>query len=338
MEITERYKSLISLGHQWQHPDDDFEVVIDRAYRENPWFTPSNIRQAMKAITDQFLSEDALSYLIDKYKLDSPKVQKRIGLVLPGNIPFVGFHDLLCCYLTGHISFVKMSEKDRVLPTFFIEQLTKIEPKASTYFNHTDKLKDYDAVIATGSNNAAVHFEYYFRNVPHIIRRNRNGIAIITGTETEQDLKNLADDIFSYFGLGCRNISKVYVPRGYNIERLFKGFEAYRDIILHNKYKNNFDYNVALFLLNKEAFLQNEFVVLRESKEIVSRIGSIHYEYYDDLNALSTDLNNYIDAIQCIVCNQAVDGLTVIPPGTSQSPSIDTYADNVDTIQFLLSL
>lgn len=339
MTIAQRIDSLIKLGDILK--DDyspEIEVVIHNSSIENPWFTTDNIRLSLDAIANSYLDKEALNTFAKRYHLDDEIVSKRIGLVLAGNIPMVGFHDILCSYLLGHISVIKLSDKDKLLIPYLTGLLADINPDSSLYFEYVDKLSGYDAVIATGSDNTARLFEFYFREYPHIIRYNRNAVAILTGDESEEELTLLANDIFSYFGLGCRNVSKLYLPEGYPIGKLFEAFKPYQDIIYHNKYKNNYDYNVALYLLNKEPFLQNEFIVLREAKEIPSRIATVHYEYYTDLDVLSNQLHDNLDKIQCVVSNQALKSIEIVPIGQAQNPHLDTYADGVDTIQFLLSL
>jgi hypothetical protein len=312
--------------------------LIYRAESENPWFSKSNILLALTSIRDHFLSKRSLVRMAEIYKLDDFVAPKRIGLVLAGNIPLVGFHDVLCSFLVGHISVIKYSEKDKALMQYLIQSLIHIEPAAAAYFVEVTKLTNYDAVIATGSNNTAQHFEYYFKHVPNIIRRNRNSIAVITGEESIDDLKPLGDDIFAYFGLGCRNVSHISVPKGYDITQLFEVLKGYDEVKNHNKYKNNYDYNVALLLLNKEPFLQSDMVLLKESDQIISRIGSVHYRYYDSQEDLAQWISNHQSEIQCIVTSKTIDSTQTVDFGAAQSPTIDTYADGIDTVQFLLSI
>ncbi len=338
MTIEQRIDSLIKLGEILK---DDYSpetnAIIQSASIENPWFTKENIISSLDAIAYNFLKKEAIQVLVQYYHLDDKINSKSIGLVLAGNIPLVGFHDILCCYLVGHKAVIKLSDKDKLLIPHLTDLLGKINVKSKRYFEYVDKLRHYDAVIATGSDNTAKLFEYYFRKCPHIIRYNRNAVAILSGIESAEELRLLADDVFSYFGLGCRNVSKLYLPDGYEINCLFEAFLPYQEIINHNKYKNNYDYNVALYLLNKEPFLHNEFVILREAKEIPSRIGTLHYEYYNDLEVLDTHLLDNQDKIQCVVSNTNLKSIACVPIGQAQNPHIDTYADGVDTIMFLMS-
>jgi hypothetical protein len=339
MTLSERVETLIKLGNKLADlTNDDIRSVVSNAYIANSWFTERNIDLALTAIRDQFLSEEVLRNFVFKYHLDDHIIPQKVGLILAGNIPLVGFHDLMCCYLSGHHCIVKLSDKDHILMQFVISELKSYNPKADRYITMVEKIKDYDAAIVTGSNNTAKHFEYYFKDVPHIIRKNRNSIAVLHGDENKETLQKLGEDIFSYFGLGCRNVSKIFVPKDYDITKLFEAFTPFKEVIHHNKYKNNYDYNVALNLLNKETFLQNELLILKEDTGIISRIGSIHYEYFDDIYQLCTWIQNHESEIQCVVSQKPLQDIQVVNIGETQCPSIDTYADGIDTMQFLLSL
>jgi hypothetical protein len=339
MTISERVLCLTSLRKDIEDLSNPvISDVINKAKTENPWFTVENTIRSLAAIRDQFLTESAIGYMLHKYHLDDNIVPKKIGLILAGNIPLVGFHDVLCCFLSGHYSMIKYSDKDTVLMKFMVESLISYNTKASLYFSQVDKLTDFDAAIVTGSNNTARHFEYYLRHVPHLIRQNRNSIAVLSGLESSEELSALGLDVFSYFGLGCRNVSKIFLPKGYEIRNLFIVFEEYIDIIHHNKYKNNYDYNVALFLLNKENFLHNDMLILKESDQIISRIGSLHYQFYDEINVVSDWVIAHKTDIQCVLSSMHIPGVDTIHFGQGQSPEIDTYADDIDTMQFLLSI
>ncbi len=339
MTIQERIESLTYLQNILNDLEkEDLQNVIIKAYSENQWFTPEHVKAALNAINHHYLNKDELIKLANDYHLDDNVASKKIGLVLAGNIPLVGFHDILCTYLVGHIAMIKLSDKDKILITFLIDKLVEKYPRANHYFQWAEKLSDYDAAIATGSNTTARHFEYYFRHVPHLIRQNRNSIAVITGNESEGELQALGFDIFSYFGLGCRNVSKLYIPDGYNITKLFVVFDNFKEIMHHNKYKNNFDYNVALYLLNKEAFLHNDFIMFKEAEPIVSRIGCLHYEYYENDAELISKIKTLLSEIQCVVSIGDLDGITTTTPGQAQCPTLNTFADDVDTIQFLLTV
>ncbi|MFZ1752066.1 MAG: acyl-CoA reductase [Saprospiraceae bacterium] len=339
MTLADRKKSLISLGQLLEDTNADFlSSIIANAEAQNPWFTRDNILLALKSIRSEYLDEYALNDLISKYNLDDNIEPRNIGLILAGNIPLVGFHDVLCCYLAGHVSMIKYSDKDTVLMQGMVSMLKNIDPNSDKYFVEVEKLIAYDAAIATGSNATAKHFEYYFRHVPHIIRQNRNSIAVLSGDESADDFNALGSDIFSYFGMGCRNVSKVFVPSQMDLSNLIEGLSAYKDLLNHNKYKNNYDYNVALNLINLEPFLQGEHIILKESAQIISRIGTLHYQYYEKLDDVSNWIQNHTNEIQCVVSNINIPNVEVLPFGAAQCPSLDTYADGVDTMQFLLGL
>ncbi len=262
-----------------------------------------------------------------------------VGLVLAGNIPLVGFHDILCVFAAGHRARIKLSDKDPFLLPLLLEMLKEIDLRTAEYFDTTtERLTNFDAVIATGSNNSARYFEAYFGKYPHIIRKNRNAVAILKGRETVEELRNLGDDIFQYFGLGCRNVSKLYLPKGYNFTLLLETLHERNEIVMHDKYKNNFDYNFTLLILNKIKYESNGCILMREATEIASPISVVYYEFYDDLDVLIHGLKMKKDEIQLIVSNAQIADLQTFRFGEAQKPSLSDYADGVDTMQFLLSL
>jgi hypothetical protein len=339
MNISERCALLINLGKSLQNLSElSLSETIMRAELENQWFTVENIRLSFSAIRDQFLTKEALESVVNFYKIDDNIAQKKVGLVLAGNIPIVGWHDVMCTFLTGHISQIKYSAKDKVLMSWMINKMISLDERANQYFEIVEKLQNYDAAIATGSNNTATHFEYYFSHVPNIIRRNRNSVAVVTGNEKVEDIISLGIDVFTYFGLGCRNVSAILIPVDYDVTFLFEAWEDHRDLINHNKYKNNHDYNVALYLLNLEKFLHNEFLILKESEQIISRIATLHYIRYSTIADVRIWIKTHEKEIQCVVCTTELSGIETVRPGQSQCPSINTFADGEDTIQFLLGL
>lgn len=339
MKLRDRIKALGELGGAIRSSSDWLNPFIEQAYRENQWFTPENSKKAISSIADQFLEEEVLETWAEKYAIPAITEAKKIGLVLAGNIPLVGFHDILSTFVSGNTALIKVSSKDTVLTRGIIDKLIEMHPQAGSYFKFVDQLKGFDAVIATGSNNSARYFEQYFGKYPNIIRKNRNAVAVLDGSETEEDFLALGEDIFNYFGLGCRNVSKVYVPQNYNFDGLLEALhEGYKSVIHHNKYKNNFDYNNALFLLNKVDFLMSGSLILTESKDITSRIATLHYEYYDTRQSLTQHLNVVKNQIQCVVSNEKIDGLSTFSFGKAQQPSISDYADGVDTLEFLKGL
>jgi len=314
------------------------EEIIRSAVARNPWFTDENIRKATSEIVAAFLTEAELEAWTAHYNLQSAGGSK-IGLLLAGNIPLVGIHDLISCFLTGHKSLVKASDKDAVLIPYLIDLLGRLDDRAAPYFEIVERLSDYDAVIATGSDNSGRYFKKYFSAVPHIIRLNRNGVAVIYKDTTDEDLIALGRDIFSYFGLGCRNVSKLYLEKGFDIQRIFKQIERYRDLIHHNKYKNNYDYNNALYMMNQEKYLTNDFIIFRENDSIASRIAAMHYSYFGDTKSLSVELKERREQIQCLISDRAMEGQErYFEFGKAQEPGAMDYADGVDTIKFLAAL
>lgn len=299
------------------------------ALNSNAWFTLENIDLAIDNIVRCFLQKELLEEWIKNYSL--PTVKKKVGIVMAGNIPLVGFHDFLCGFVSGHPLFLKLSSKDDVLLKHLIHQLYEWHPELKEKIHIVENLKNCDAYIATGSNNTARYFEQYFGKYPHIIRRNRTSVAILEGDETEEELQLLAKDVFTYYGLGCRNVTQLCVPKDYRFDKLLEIFSSYKDLMHHHKYKNNYDYYLAIYLLNKVPCLTNEVVLLVENDLPFSAVSVLHYRYYDDMKALAKALEESHD-IQTIV------GRGFTPFGASQQPPLNEYADGVDTMKFLCGL
>ncbi len=343
MTQRERLELLAELGHYLHEPPDAaLEAIVEQAYAANAWFTPDNIRHSLRAIASAFLHREKLNAWAARYPMpDAAHPQRNVGIVMAGNVPLVGFHDWLCTFVAGHRALVKLSEKDRYLLPFLVKKMGEWAFESWEYVHFLDdgeRLRDFDAVIATGSNNTARYFEQYFGKYPHIIRRNRNSVAVLTGFETDDELRALGRDIFTYFGLGCRNVSKLYVPHGYQFEHLLDILAKNREVVLHHKYKNNYDYNLALFLLNRTPHLNNGCLLLREESRLQARIASVHYEYYDELFDLEERLAEQKDSIQCVVSKVQLRDFRALPFGKSQMPELDDYADGVDTMAFLRQL
>lgn len=337
MSLKRRIENLVNLGDYIRSNNQDFVAAKNKAAAFNPWFTGENIDKAVNAISEQMLKSDVIENWVCNYSINENS-NHEVGLILAGNIPLVGFHDIMCAYLAGHLVRIKASGKDTVLTEYLINYLINLD-KNDPRLQIDDNLKGISAIIATGSNHSAKQFERYFSHVPHIIRRNRNAVGVITQNDSQDDIEILGEDIFSFFGLGCRNVSKVFFPKNYNLPFFLETLhDKYKEIILHQKYKNNYDYNYALYLLNKENFLANGAVILRNHPDIVSRIACLHYEEYEHLNALSQELKMKEDQIQCIVSNVKLEGLNTIPFGKAQYPKINDYADGVDTMEFLTNL
>lgn len=338
MNLLERIQFVNKLHHRIQHIVESNEPseIIGRAALYNNWFTPENVRKSLQGIL--FLTEEEnIKTWLSAYQIPDFPVQKKVGLVLAGNIPLVGFHDILCVFLSGHIALIKPATDDTFLTTKLLELMLEIEPSIIHHIKLADRLNAAEVFIATGSNNSSRYFEYYFSKFPHIIRKNRNSVAVLSGNETAEDFKALATDIFSYFGLGCRNVSKLFVPEGYDFVPFFEAIEEFGDIFLHHKYKNNYDYNKSVYLINCEHHFDNGFLMLKEDKAYSSPISVVFYEHYKSLSALSLQLQADEEKIQCIVSNNP-EVLGAEKLGKSQLPAPNDYADGVDTITFLINI
>ena len=314
---------------------DDFASLIVLSQSHNGWFTPEQVQFSVQSWA-KALTEDNLNHWLSSY--DFSKIEtKKVGLVLAGNIPLVGFHDFLSVLISGHDVLVKTSSNDQHLLKFLAKYLISIQPELNSKITFVEgKLEGFDAVIATGSNNTARYFEYYFKDKPSIIRKNRNSVAVLDGTETFEDLVGLGEDIFRYFGLGCRNVSKLFVPKGYNFDNFFKAMYEYRDVIQYEKYANNYDYNKAVFLMSNFQLLDNEFLTIKEDVSYASPISSVFYEFYENLEEITTRLNADAEQIQCVVSKNLIPNSVAF--GQTQQPRLWDYADNVDTLAFLNSL
>ena len=299
----------------------------------NPWFTEENISKALKAWSDQ-LKVDVLTAWLNPYKLKEVSSPKKILIIMAGNIPLVGFHDFLTVLISGHKVVVKMSSTDNVLLKVLIEKLISIAPEFKNFIAFIDDVKNrkFDAVIATGSDNSAQYFEYYFKGAKKIIRKNRRSVAVLDGAESNIEIKGLADDIFAYFGLGCRNVSKLFLPKGYDLNKLFEAFFPYSHLIEHKKYGNNYDYNKAIFLMGSNKLIENGFLLMKEDKSLLSPVAMLYYEYYNDINNVEQFIQANADKLQCIVSKKDISF------GNTQKPNLWDYADGVDTVDFLREL
>lgn len=313
----------------------DFEIVIKQAQLSNPWFTDENIKVNLTYWSEK-LSKPSLNQWIDLYNFKDSK-RRNIAIIMAGNIPLVGFHDFLCVFLSGNNSIIKLSSNDKHILPFLTNLIISKNNKLSERVTYLDgMLKNYEAVIATGSDNTSRYFEYYFKNKQSIIRKNRNSIAILDGNETDDDLKSLSYDILTYFGLGCRNVSKLYVPKNYNFDSFFNSIFDYKDLINNHKYANNYDYNKAIYLMSEYKFLDNGFFMIKQGTEMYSPISTINYEYYHNTTLLEKSIKQKEDNIQCVVSNIQFKGK--IDFGQTQNPPLNQYADNIDVIEFLLTI
>lgn len=329
MNYTQRVGVFSKLGYRLAQVSSEMPH-LQEAYLYNNWFTIDMQIRAISAWAS-LLTEENLQNWLKPYQLAEPKEPKTVAIIMAGNIPLVGFHDFLCGYLSGHQMRLKLSSKDSVLLTHLLQKLSEWDNAISEQVQLTDNLRNCDAYIATGSNNTARYFEQYFGKYPHVIRRNRTSVAVLDGTESKEELAALAEDVFLYFGLGCRNVTQICVPKDYDFQSLFAAFEPYKDLIHHNKYRNNYDYYLAIYLLNKVPYLSNDAMLMVENESPFSAVAVLHYRYYDDKVALLKELKQNQD-LQCIVAKEET------PFGAAQVPSLSDYADGVDTMAFLTSL
>lgn len=336
MNLEERISAFVALGDYLKNFDHDSkETLFGRAADENAWFTHQSFHLSWDGIL-HFLSKEKLTSWTSKYSFKEES-KKKVGLVMAGNIPMVGFHDLLAVLISGHTALVKPSSQDSVLIRFIADALNEVQPDLGREIAMVERLNAMEAVIATGSDNSSRYFEYYFSKVPHIIRKNRSSCAIISGEEHADDLLALGEDLFSYFGLGCRNVSKLFLPKGYDITKLLDGIQSFGHLLEHHKYRNNYDYHKSILLVNKEAHLDAGFALFRESNDLVSPVSVVYFEYFENEAALSKKLLANKEKIQAIATLKGHYPGT-LPFGSLQKPDLWDYADGVDTLKFLSAL
>ena len=332
MNLQHRIEILEKLGNYILSDDAGWQQVQERAALENTWFTPDAIQLAGNTVARYYLNGKSLYDFAHAYAVrDVITDPVTVGVVMAGNIPLVGFHDFLCVFLSGHKQIIKPSSKDSVLIKHLVQKLIEWEPTVASFVSFAEMLKGCNAYIATGSNNTARYFEQYFGKYPNIIRKNRTSVAILTGKESAEELASLADDVHQYFGLGCRNVTKIYVPQDYDFVPLLDAFRKYSAMADHHKFKNNYDYQLAVLIINKLYYMTNGSILLVESPQLFAPISQLHYEFYSDpnvvLNTLATN-----EELQCIVGHQG------LPFGSAQKPRLTDFADGTDTMKFLLSL
>lgn len=339
MTLDQRIESFSELGNILRNILDGketrygegFPKLIGTQQTINPWFTPENVRMAVKSIADKLTYENLKKWTGDYPALASEDQTLNIGVIMAGNLPLVGFHDFLTVLISNNCLKARTSSKDDELIRAIGGILISINNEFRNRIEYiSGQLKDFELVIATGSNNSSRYFEYYFGRYPHIIRKNRNSTAIIEGDESDEDLRKLGTDIFSYFGLGCRNVSKIYVPAGYDFHRMISNWNDFQGIVNHSKYANNYEYNMAVNLVNREKFLDTGFLILKESRSFPSPVAVLHYQYYSTPDEALNDIESQREKVQCVVSKK------YIPFGMSQSPELWDYADNIDTLDFIL--
>jgi len=332
MYLQQRLDLLEKLGEYISSKNEKWLNTIQKAHWENGWFTPEFIQYAVNNIKVEYLQRQKLEAWVNHYGFPAENTHKKnVGVVMAGNIPFVGFHDFLCVFLSGHRQTIKPSSTDQVLIRHLVDQLSSWNSSIRDCISFSDMLKGCDAYIATGSNNSSRYFDYYFGKYPNIIRRNRTSVAVLTGDETMEDLSKLSDDVYQYFGLGCRNVTKIYIPRHYDFVPLLEAFKKYDRLADHNKYKNNYDYQLALLIINKQYYMTNGSIILHEHTSVFSAISRLNYEFYDELSPVLESLAVNKN-IQCTV------GTKGLPFGTAQVPGLKEYADGIDTMLFLRDL
>jgi len=324
-------KTLIKLGERvGAMTREELEKLSLQAANENPWFSRENVQFAFEGLIHMLKPASAETWMAN---YDPPQKIINVGLILAGNIPMVGFHDILSVLASRNRALIKLSTKDRILIQFLLDLIQVINPDIASMIEIRDQLKDMDAVIATGSDNSARYFERYFGKYPHIIRKNRTSVAILTSKETPEELSRLGTDIFTYFGLGCRNVSKLYVPENYDFNLFFESIEPFSHVSNHYKYSNNYDFNKSVYLVNNESHLDNGFLLLKPSPDLVSPVSVLFFEVYKDNDHLQMLLDSNTDKIQCIV--EAQPQTSHITFGNAQKPQLWDYADNVNTLEFL---
>lgn len=332
MILEKRISLLVALGNYLRTNDPKWLDIKERAQRENGWFVQEFIDLASQNIANEFLDEQKLQSWAKKYGIgDADTTSRQVGIVMAGNIPLVGFHDFLCSFISGHRSLIKLSSKDNLLLKHLVEFMAGIDGEVNDLVTFSERLNGADAYIATGSNNSSRYFEYYFKNYRSIIRKNRTSAAVLTGNESPEDLRLLGNDLLYYFGLGCRNVSKLYVPEGYDFVPLLNALEPYKWMDDHNKFRNNYDYNLALHMLNGQYYMTNGTVLLVENESLFSPISQINFSFYQPGNAPSPE-EKFPDELQCVVAHHAT------PFGESQKPGLTDYADGIDTLDFLTRL
>ena len=343
--LKERIKSFHDLGILFQENFSNKKIKtfpkwdlilnqkLEQANLYNSWFTPSNLKLSLKN-WGNILKKKILENWLSNYKFKT-RNDKTIAIIMAGNIPIVGFHDLVCSMLLNFKCLIKLSSDDKILIPFIVDFLGFRNPNFKSRITfQVNALKNFDAVIATGSDNSHKYFEFYFKNYPNLLRKTRHSIAVLDGHETEKDLSLLSNDIFNYFGLGCRSVSKVFIPEGYNLDLIFNACYKHKNVINHDKYANNFDYNKAVYLMSKEKFIENGFIILKEDSKLGSPVGCLYYQYYNDIKDVYKIIEEDKEKIQCVVINDKNN----VAFGSTQCPKLDDYADNIDTLDFLLKI
>jgi len=332
--LSQRIRAFEILGDmldEWCTAPQDVDA-IQKTVSVNPWFREEDIVKALQNLrpwlTRESLEEWCAAYVIE----DRPDIRARVALVMAGNIPLVNFHDALAILIQGHQLLSKTASRDPFLFPALAQELIKINPDFERDIQcENGLLKDFDAVIATGSNNATRYFSYYFGKYPHIIRHNRSSIAVLDGTETDEQIEAFGADVFDYFGMGCRNISLFLLPENMDVTRLAGAWKSWTSIGNHGSYFNNYEYRKAVLLINSRPHLDSGFFLMEENESLHSPIGVLHYARYRNPKHLQNMLGELAADTQ--VCYGFQDERVL--PGTGQAPALMDYPDGVDTMAFL---
>lgn len=336
-DISKKIHLLSQLGKLLESNNNKGFKVYEQAQAANAWFTCEHIQYAIHQIITQYLEPSKLEKWLNTYTYTSTS-PKTLGLIPAGNIPLVGFHDLLCAYLSGHTVQLMLSSKDEVLLHYLLNAWSEVDPEFTKQVRIADNLKDVEALIATGSDDTHRHFAYYFKHIPTLLRKNRNSIAIIHPNDEDSVLESIADDMLMYFGMGCRNVSYLLLPENFEMQRLFTACNKYSYYREHTKYMNNYDYYRTLLLMNGKPHYCNDFLLVESNESLSSRPSVVHYRNYKNMQDVVSILKQNEEKIQCIVSSCNIEDIECVAPGHSQIPTLDTFADKVDTLQFLLNL
>ncbi len=335
LSLQQRIEILAELGNHLDESNEKLDAIIQKSYLYNKWFTIENTQLALQAIRQELLDKNKLQAWAAQYNISENKTPQKVGIVLSGNIPLEGFRDILNVFIAGHHSIIKLSEKDEYLIPYFISILKEIQAESAAYFPIAERIKGIDSVIITNVNDSTRYYETYFGKYPNIIRKQRASVAILTGNETEEDWKKLGIDVFRFFGMGSRNVAKLYIPKDYDLAPLLEFWKRFEHLIHHDKFKNNFDYNYSLILMNGLPHISNGIILMQEDEEIHARTAMLYYEYYDDLPALTRKLQAHKDEIQSIISNQNIENLKTVPFGKTHYPTLNDYPNDIDTMEFL---
>lgn len=338
MTVEERINALARLGETLREEDEYRAAVMHRTQFNNPWFSVENQEKAIDVAARQFLDAEKLRSWLEKYGPPELPISRTVGIVPSGNVPLSGFHDWLSAFLAGHRVQFKLPEKDQYLFPYLVKMLSKIDKRTSAYTQFKERLSGFDAIIAASRGGSQRYFQTYFRRYPHLLRPARRGVAVLSGEETREELLALGEDVFTYYGLGDRSVAKVFVPEGYDFDPLLEALHEYRDVVLNNNYKNHFDYNYALYLLNKADFKANGCIILLKDASLHSRIACLHYELYKKTEEVEDKLRRAGSEITCVVEEKARLRRKTLAFGRSQAPELWDQEESKDPLAFLLQL